>query len=397
MPDVAGFPLTTPLSIFPAVPLHELLNIAHWRPFSLLFSNYSWMMGAAGGLTVIWGIYVLIGKRSGVEYSFAMPLAAAFTVGAFLNVLSEVEQPSRILYGYFSGWQYWDTAVIKYGIILLPLYLVLCWWLTFQAMDRGALGAAVKRLATPWRQLADLFSLWSRHYSVLEATGPRRWVLGVLIFLSIFAPTYSGLFLLNEHGVAIWNSPAQPLVFMATAVAKGALIMLVVLPALARLAGWRGAESRTAPLRLIAASAIGVYAVLWFGWIWWMGRFGTIEDLRAAALYMGPWGGAIFWNWVVAGVFVPLVLLVSPLGRKRWAQLVALLGVFWGSYAVRFFIAVGGQALVRSGAGYQAFTPTARMLWQTGFSLLALIGVLAVLLLALPADRAVRSESSSGR
>ena len=42
-------PLTTPQSVVPVAPLHELLNIDHSRPFSLLFGNYSWLLGAAGG------------------------------------------------------------------------------------------------------------------------------------------------------------------------------------------------------------------------------------------------------------------------------------------------------------------------------------------------------------
>ena len=93
-------------------------------------------------------------------------------------------QPSRLIYGYFLGWQYWDTAIIKYGIILLPLYLALCWWLTFQAMERAALGAAIERLPQRLRPLADFFSLWSRRYSVAgEPAGLRRWVVGVVIVL----------------------------------------------------------------------------------------------------------------------------------------------------------------------------------------------------------------------
>lgn len=381
-------PLTTPQSLVPAAPLHELLNIDHSRPFSLLFGNYSWMLGAAGGLTMIWAIYVIVGRRQGVEYRFAMPLAAAMIVAGFLNVLSEVHQPSRLLYGYFLGWQYWDTAIVKYGIILLPLYLALCWWLTFQAMDRQALGAAILRLGPRLRPVADLFSLWSRHYSVLDAEAPRQWTLGVLIFLSLFAPMYSGIFLMNEHGVATWNSPAQALLFMASAIAQAALMMLVVLPLLAWLATGRSAQPLSAPLRWTAAVGVGAEAAIWFGWLWWIGRFGTIEDLRAAQLYMGPYANIVFWNWTVAGIVAPLVLLVTPLGRYRWAQWLAALGVMWGSYAIRMLVLIGGQALIRSGAGYQTFTPSAEILLYSGFSVLALIGVLAVLLLALLADRA---------
>ncbi len=385
---IAANPLAVPQSVEAAAPLHELLNIAHSRPFSLLFVNYSWGLGAAGGLALIWAIYVIAGRRSGVEYRFALPLAVALVAGSFLNVLSEVNQPSRLIYGYLLGWQYWDTSIIKYGIILLPLFLVSCWWLTFQAMDRQALGAAIGRLSPAWRPWAELFSLWSRHYSVLDAPLLRRWIVGVLVFLSLFAPMYSGIFLMNEHGVAVWNSPAQPLIFMAMAVAVGAMLMMVVVPALAWLATGRKAAALTPPLRWTAAIAVGIAAVVWFGWLWWMGRFGTIEDLRAAQLYMGPYAGTVFWQWVVPGIIVPLVLLLTPLGRQRWAQIIALLGTLWGGYAVRVLILVGGEALIRSGAGYQAFTPSAEMLRYTGFSLLVVIGVLAVLLLALPADRA---------
>ncbi len=115
---IAANPLTVPQAVNPVVPLHELLNVAHSRPFSMLFGNYSWALGAAGGLTLIWAIYVIAGHRRGLEYRYALPLAMALIVAGFLNVLSEVEQPSRLIYGYFFGWQYWATAIIKYGIIL---------------------------------------------------------------------------------------------------------------------------------------------------------------------------------------------------------------------------------------------------------------------------------------
>ena len=390
-------PLTTPQSVVPVAPLHELLNIDHSRPFSLLFGNYSWLLGAAGGLTVIWAVLVLVGRRRGVEYRFSMPLAAALIIGGFLNVLAEPGQPSRLIYGYFLGWQRWDTAIIKYGIILLPLYLALCWWLTFQAMERKGLGAAIERLPQRLRLVADFFSLWSRRYSIMESDRPRHWVVGAVIALSLFAPMYSGIFLMNEHGVAVWNSPAQPLIFMASAIAQGALMMLVVAPLLAWLATGRDGSSWGEPLRWTAAVSIAVEAVVWFGWMWWIGRFGSIEDLRAAHLYMVTYSQGAFWNWTVAGVVVPLILLVTPLGRFRWAQVVAALGVMWGSYAVRMLVLIGGEALARSGAGYQTFTPSKEVLLSTGFSVIAIVGVLAALLLAFAPDRAPELGPTASR
>ena len=390
-------PLTTPQSVVSAAPLHELLNIDHSRPFSLLFGNYSWMLGAAGGLTLIWAVSVLAGRRRGVEFRFAMPLAVALIVAGFLNVLAEVSQPSRLIYGYFLGWQYWDTAIIKYGIILLPLYLALCWWLTFQAMDREALGARIDGLPPRLRPLGEFVSLWSRRYSILEADGPRKLIVGALVFLSLFAPMYSGIFLMNEHGVAIWNSPALPLIFMASGVALGASMMLLVLPLLAWLATGRNGSSWSATLRWTAAGGVGVEAVVWFGWLWWIGRFGGIEDLRAAHLFVRPYAHLAFWNWAVAGIVAPLILLVTPLGRFRWAQVVAALGVMWGGYAVRMLVLIGGEALIRSGAGYQTFTPSTEVLLTTGFSLLALVGVLAALLLVFSADEAPELQPPTAR
>lgn len=389
-------PFTTPQAVIPAAPVHELFNVAHSRPFSLLFANYSCLLGAAGAMTVIWAVYVMAGRRSGPIYRFTMPFAVAMIVSGFLNVLTEVRQPSRLLYGYFLGWQYGDTAIIKYGIILLPLYLIACWWLTFQAMEHKSLNAAIERLTPGLRPWADLGSLWSRHYSVLETTFLRRWVLGIVVFLSLFATLYSAIFLMNEHGVAVWNSPAPALLFLASAIAEAALMMLVVLPLLAWLATGTGWVRMPVPtLRWTASIAIGIEVVTWFGWLWWMGRFGTVAELRAAQLYMGPYAGALFWNWTFAGLIVPLIALVTPLGRHFWAQLVAALGAMWGSYAVRIAIVIGGEALMRSGAGYQAFAPGADMLRYTAFSVVALIGVLAALLLALPKERAPELASST--
>lgn len=73
------------------------------------------------------------------------------------------------------------------------------------------------------------------------------------------------------------------------------------------------------------------------------------------------------------GIIIPLLLLLTPLARQRWAQVIALLGVLWGGYAVRVLILVGGEALIRSGAGYQAFSPSAEMLRDSGFSLVAVL------------------------
>ncbi|MHB1669480.1 hypothetical protein [Thiomonas sp.] len=124
----------------------------------------------------------------------------------------------------------------------------------------------------------------------------------------------------------------------------------------------------------------------WYGWMWWLGRFGSIEELRAANLFMGPYGAEITWNWTVIGLLIPLVLLLLPTGRGYGAQWLAFLGATWGSYAARIGIVIGGEAINRSGAGYYTFHLNFGELWYTGVSVLLFLGILAALLAAMPRD-----------
>lgn len=377
-------PLTTPQVELPLRNVHEVLNIVHDRPFSILFANYSWALGVAGGLALLWAINAWRGRTDTVEHRFTMPLVVALVLAGFVNVLAEVKQPGRLIFGYFLGWYNWDTSIIKYGIILLPILFVLAWWLSFQCIPRARLGADIERLSGTWRKLADTFSLWSRHYSVFESNRI-KFVLVVTVFLGLFAPLYSAVFLMSEHGIPVWNSSALAIIFLASAIAVAALAELVVIPMLA----WAVTAARPTAQpghRQTASVALGVCLVTWYGWMWWMGRFGTIEELRAANLFMGPYGAAITWNFILIGLLMPLVLLILPTGRSYGGQLLAFLGATWGSYATRIGIVLGGEAVNRSGTGYYTFHLNFEELWYTGVSVLLLLGILAALLAAMPRE-----------
>ncbi|SCC94828.1 Polysulphide reductase NrfD [Thiomonas sp. X19] len=386
-------PLTTPQFVPPLRQLNELYNVVHDRPFSILFANYSWALGVAGGLALIWAINAWRGRTDAVENRFTMPLVVALILAGFVNVLAEVKQPGRLIFGYFLGWSNWDTAIIKYGIILLPIFLVVAWWLSFQCIPRARLGAEIEKLSGIWRKLADIFSLWSRHYSVFES----KWLKPVLVttvFLGLFAPLYSAVFLMNEHGIPVWNSPIAAILFLASAIAVAALAEMVVIPVLA----WAVTATRpTAQTghRQTATVALGVCLVTWYGWMWWLGRFGTIEELRAANLFMGTYAAPITLNLTIIGLLIPLALLLLPTGRSYWAQLLAFLGATWGSYAMRIGIVIGGEAINRSGAGYYTFHLNFGELWYTGVSVLLFLGVLAALLAAMPRDAQSASFSTT--
>ena len=377
-------PLITPQFVPPLRHMGELYNVVHDRPFSILFANYSWALGIAGALALLWAINAWRDRTQTPEHRFTMPVVVALVLGGFVNVLAEVQQPGRLIYGYFLGWDRWDTAIIKYGIILLPLFLVLAWWLSFQCMPRQRLAAAIEGLSGLRRGLADLFSLWSRHYSVFESVW-RKPMLVLSAFLGLFAPLYSAVFLMNEHGVPLWNSAAPAILFLASSIAVASLAELVLIPTLVWAATAARSQAQTCH-RVTAAVALGVCLVTWYGWMWWLGRFGSIEQLRAANLFMGPYAAAITWNWGVAGLLMPLVLLLTPPGATRGAQWLALLGSAWGAYAVRVATVLGGEAVNRSGAGYYTFHLSFGELWYSGVSVLLLLGILAALLAATPRE-----------
>ncbi len=378
-------PLTTPQLVLPLRHVNELFNVVHERPFSILFANYSWALGVAGGLALLWAINAWRRKFDDVEHRFTMPLVSALILGGFVNVLAEVQQPGRLIYGYFLGWYNWDTAIVKYGIILLPIFLVLAWWLSFQSIPRQRLNDEIGRLHGPWVKLADCFSLWSRHYSLFDNPTRTRVVLVVMVFMGLFAPLYSAVFLMNEHGVPVWNSPAEAMIFLATSIGVAAMLELIIVPVLAWTvtARWTVAQPNH---RWTCLIALAVCAVTWYAWMWWIGRFGTIEEERAANLFMGPYGVEIFWNWTVLGLFAPAILLISPLGGNRWVQSLSCMCAVWGSYAARVGIVLGGEAINRSGAGYYTFHLDFDECWYSGVSDLLVLGILAALLAAMPRD-----------
>ncbi len=364
------------------VPMNELFNVAHERPFSLLFSNYSFLLGVAGGVAIIWVINAWLGRRDTPGFRLAMPITVALILAGFMNVLAEVHQPSRLIYGYIFGWAYAGTSIIKYGIILLPLFLALSWWLMFQSLDPEALKRGVKRLPSPVRQIVGIMALWSWRYRLLDMPGIGRAVLVVLVLLGLFAQAYSGIFLMNEHGVPLWNSPAQVILFVLTGIAGGAAVHVAVIPLLNAISTGRWMR----PAQHYHWSMLGAVVlagIVWYAWLWWIARFGDIPNQRASALLFGPYFSTIVWHTLVIGLAVPFVALVLG-GRNLVADVIASIGVLWGAYALRYLILIAGQALNRSGAGYLGFTPNSEVIWYTAFEALIAVSVAVFLAATLP-------------
>ena len=377
--------------------LGELLNVAHERPFSLLFANYSLMLGIAGGAAILWAFLLWYSSwerslRDHAAFRLAPLIAVSLIAAGFLNVLAEVQQPSRLIYGYLFGWTYWDTAIIKYGIILLPLLLMLCWWLTFQCLPREDLEKRIAPLSSPWREAADFFSLWSRRYSVFDNPLATNLVLIAMVLLGLFAALYSGIFLMGEHGVPLWNSPALPVLFLSTGLAGAVLILIGLIPIVRSLLGdeptvvvsSQKEEKEEKELRGFGVVFLFLSAFLWLVWMWGLKHFGGVEELRAVQLFQDPYEGMIVAHWWFIGLFIPIGIMLTPLWNSQALKGVAAVAALWGAYMIRVIILAGGQAGNRSGAGYLSFTPGGEVFWYSGFSLLFLVFLLALMLLLLP-------------
>ncbi len=377
-------------------PMNELFNVIHARPFSLLFINYSFLLGIAGGLAIIWAVNAWMGRRNTPGFRLAMPIVVGLMIAGFMNVLAEVHQPSRLIYGYVYGWTYGDTAIIKYGIIFLPLLLALSWWMMFQAIEPEALRRGIESyVPAPLRPIVSFMALWSWRYRLLDIPGLGRLLLVALMLLGLFAQAYSGIFLMNEHGVPLWNSPAQVILFVATGIGGGAALFVFLVPFLNWLAG-SGWSRPNRYYRWLMLGSVLLAVVTGYAWMWWIHYFGDIENERAAALLWGPYFPTVFWHVTVIGLLVPLLLLATPLGRLAAADVIAGVMILWGAYAVRYLVLIGGQALNRSGAGYLAFHPNAEVWWYTITNAVLGISVIVLLGLLLPMASGARSAQTGG-
>lgn len=375
-----------------AQPLNELLNVAHDRPFSLLFANYSYLVGVAGAIFVIWALRFLITRRLSLSEQFlALPLAVSLFIPGMVNVLLELHQPGRILHGYLYGWDYLHTAFIKWAIFLLPSLLALIWWMMMQSV-RDGLRQYWSSVPAPLRPVLELVTLGSRHYDLLHQTvGIILLCLGIV--LGLFATAYSGLFLMSEHGIPFWNTPLVPLMFSLTAFGAAAGCYVALTPLLrlgTDLQPGEGCEHRWV---MLAVALLG--GLLWIAWPWWLGHFGTVADQRALALLHGPYSGSIMNQWILPGILLPLVLLLLA-GSLRWARVLAGLGLLYGAYTFRVIVVIGGQALQRSGTGYLAYSPEHAVIIDSILNLCFLLGWVGLLLWLLPMASATDKNPEPG-
>lgn len=164
------------------------------------------------------------------------------------------------------GWTDIDTAIIESGIFLLPPFLF--WWLMVQAVEPERLERGIEeQVPAALRPLVCVMTLWSWRYRLLDIPVLGPFVLVALVLLGLFAQAYSGILLMNEHGVPLWNSPAQAILLIAPGIGGGAALFVFAVPFLNRLATGTWHRPSGPDRWVMRASALFAIAV-GYAWLW---------------------------------------------------------------------------------------------------------------------------------
>ncbi|HCA26132.1 MAG TPA: hypothetical protein DEP05_00485 [Betaproteobacteria bacterium] len=373
----------------------EYLNVAHGRPITPLLATYSAMVGIAGAIFLFWAWRRWRSHDSdSAEQYFALPLAVALMIAGLTNPVLEVEQPGRLWHAYVFGWDDAGTAIIKFGVVLLPLFALLCWWLAVAVLAPNIERALVGRSAAV-RGIADVATLWVRRFNPLAGEASSRAIAVIGVLLAVFAILYSGVFLMTEHGVVLWGSAFVPAIFFSSAIAGGAGLLWLLLPL-----GSYLRDGRARPAHMGNPSALWIASLastaLWLLWLQYARHFGGVELHRALALVDGPYRGLAWYWWFGLGTVLPsLLLFPRALRRNPLVSAVAAAAAVVGAFALRYALVIVGQAVPKSGAGYYLYTVPPEMWTALILDFAYCIGWMALFWAVLPYGTGAKKDIST--
>jgi tetrathionate reductase subunit C len=370
--------------------ISEYLNVGHSPGLTPLLANYSALFGIAGAIFLFWAWRQLRGVGTDRPvHRFSLPMVAALGIAGLFNPLVEMEQPGHFWNIYFyglarSGWGDMGTAIIKMGVIFLPLFVVLAWWLGMSVL-RPQIVAALDGRPRWQRVIGDIFTLWVRRFSPLSRPAFGRGITVFGVIVALFAILYSPIFLMTEHGVELWSSAFVPAVFFASAIAGGAAFLWLMLPVASYLAATREpARADTQHVRWLWLGSLAA-AILWLLWHQYAWHYGTVELRRAFWTLENPYWWLSWGWWFWGGAAVSAVLLIfRRLRENPWVVTVCAASALMGTFALRFAVLIAGQAVPRSGAGYYWYVMPGGMLANLIFDWVLCAGLLAFVWVALP-------------
>ncbi len=277
-------------------------NIEHHEAMGALIVIYFFLSGLGAGAFLTAAGCRLFGGEKYVKIEKTAAIAAPLLLApGLLCLVIELGQPLRFLnmFLYFN-----PASVASWGVWVINIFMAI-----------------------------------SVIYAFLHITGKAEKTRPLACVGFVFALAvgfYSGMLLYQMHGHVLWHSALVPVIFLASAIASGLAVVLLL--------SGSANENQVRVLSNVLAVAIGVDLVLALAEVVTL-HFSSGEKAAAAKIiFSGNYGFLFIWVYLIMGLVVPLLVLVRP-RTSRGIQVAAAVLVLAGTLAMRYVIVMGGQAL----------------------------------------------------
>ncbi len=277
-------------------------NVEHHEAMGALIVIYFFLSGlGAGAFFTAASFHLFGGPRYAKVQKIAAIAAPLLLAPGLLCLVIELGQPMRFLNMFF----YFNPAsVASWGVWVINIFMAISVLYAFLHI----IGKAEK--TRPLACLGFVFAL---------AVG-----------------FYSGMLLYQMHGHVLWHSALVPVIFLASAIASGLAVVLLL-----------SGSADTNQVRVLSnalAVAIGVDLVLALAevltLVWSSGEKAAVAEI----VFSGSYGFLFIWVYIIVGLVIPLLVLARQ-RTSRSVQVVAAVLVLAGTLAMRYVIVMGGQAL----------------------------------------------------
>jgi formate-dependent nitrite reductase membrane component NrfD len=187
--------------------------------------------------------------------------------------------------------------------------------------------------------IINIFFVLSVIYAFLHVIGKARSARPLAYIGFVFALAvgfYSGMLLYQMHGHELWHSALVPVIFLASAIASGLAVVLLL--------SGSADPDQTRVLSNVLAVAIAVDLVLALAEVLTLAWSGGEKAAAADVILSGGYGFLFIVVYLIIGLALPLAALARQ-RVSRGSQVFAAVLVLVGTLAMRYVIVMGGQAL----------------------------------------------------
>ncbi len=326
---------------------HNAAGYGSYVPWGLWIALYFMGVAIAGGAFVFGSAgYILgwTGFAGKAELRIAILLSLAAILPAFMVIWLDLGRMGR-LYMVFTSATF--TSMIAFNAWMYNLFLVVaivCWLLSFKTE-----------------------SIWLKPLLCLGA------------FLSILFPSQSGVFFEAIGTKEYWNSPLLSMMFLSSALAAGAGMLLLIRTLIQPVSDKEDREGNGHAIRTLRTITVGtliVYLAFDFAEISIAVWRPYAESRAIDFLISGDYWWVFWFVQLLIGALVPLALYVLTMNRGAWALASLLLVV--GFVTARMGILVPGQIVGQIPGLQQAFQDVRLTYAYHATSMEYLIGALMI-------------------